>query len=156
MWNTLKTTFLNVKLQRLCKSVLWLDESKFDILVGNHGRHVLRAKEEGDLPAYHQRSVQKPASLMVWGCISAYSMGSLHVLEGTMNVEKYIKVLEQHMLPSRWRLFQGRPCVLQQDNAKPHTAAITTAWLRSNKSPGAELTCLQSRSFTYREHLAHH
>ncbi len=115
------------------KSVLWSDESKFDILVGNHRCHVLRAKEEGDLPAYHQSSVQKPASLMVWGCISAYSMGSLHVLEGTMNAERYIKVLEQHMLPSRCRLFQGRPCVLQQDNAKPHTAAITTAWLRSRR-----------------------
>ncbi len=33
---------------------------------------------------------------MVWGCISAYGMGSLHVLEGTMNAEMY---LEQHMLP---------------------------------------------------------
>ncbi len=62
------------------KSVLWSDESKFDILVGNHGCCVLRAKEEGDLPACYQRSVQKPASLMVWGCISAYGMGSLHVL----------------------------------------------------------------------------
>ncbi len=52
------------------KSVLWSDKSKFDILVGNHGRHVLRAKEEGDLPACHQRSVQKPASLMgVHKCI---------------------------------------------------------------------------------------
>ncbi len=108
------------------KSVLWSDESKFDILVGNYRRRVLWAKEEGDLPACHQRSVQKPASLMVWGCISAYGMGSLHVLEGTMNAERYIKVLEQHMLPSRWRLFQ-------QDNAKPHTAAITTAWLRSRR-----------------------
>ncbi len=57
------------------KSVLWSDESKFDILVGNHGHCILRAKEEGDLPACHQRSVQKPASLMVWGCISAYGMG---------------------------------------------------------------------------------
>ncbi len=45
---------------------------------------------------------------MVWWCISALSMGSLHVLEGTVNAEMYIKVLEQHMLPSRWRLFQGR------------------------------------------------
>ncbi len=70
---------------------------------------------------------------MVWGCISAYGMGSLHVLEGIMNAERYIKVLEQHMLPSRWRLFQGRPCVFQQDNAKPHTTAITTAWLRSRR-----------------------
>ncbi len=70
---------------------------------------------------------------MVWGCISAYGMGSLHVLEGTMNAERYIKVLEQHMLPSRRCLFQGMPCVFQQDNAKPHTTAITTAWLRSRR-----------------------
>ncbi len=60
-------------------------------------------------------------------------MGSLHVLEGTMNAERYIKVLEQHMLPYIRRLFQGRPCVFQQDNAKPHTVAITTAWLRSRR-----------------------
>ncbi len=118
------------------KSVLWPDESKFDILVGNHGRRVLRDKEEGDLTACYQCyqcSDQKPASLMVWGCISAYGMGSLHVLEGTMNAERYIKVLEQHMLPSRRHLFQGRPFVFQQDNAKPHTAAITTVWLRSRR-----------------------
>ncbi len=60
---------------------------------------------------------------MVWECISAYGMGTLHVLEGTMNAERYIKVLEQHILPPRRRVFQ-------RDNAKSHTAAITTAWLR--------------------------
>ncbi len=49
------------------KSVLRSDESKFDILVGNHGHHVLRAKEDRDLPARYQRSVQKPAFPMVWG-----------------------------------------------------------------------------------------
>ncbi len=92
------------------KSVLWSDESKFDILVGNHGLCVLRAKEEGDLPACYQHSVQKPASLMVWGCIRAYGMGSLHVLEGTMNTERYIKVLEQHILPSRQTCISSGQC----------------------------------------------
>ncbi len=29
------------------------------------------------------------------------------------------------MLPSRRHLFQGRPCIFQQDNAKPHSAHIT-------------------------------
>ncbi len=53
---------------------------------------VLWAKEKGDLPACHQRSVQKPASLMVWGCTSAYGMCSLHVLEATMNAERYIYI----------------------------------------------------------------
>ncbi len=67
------------------------------------------------------------------GCISSYRRDSLHVLEGTMNAERYVKVLEQHMLPSIWCLFQERPCLFQQDNAKPHTAAITTAWLHSRR-----------------------
>ncbi len=31
------------------------------------------------------------------GCINAYTMGSLRVLEGPMNTERYIKVLEKHM-----------------------------------------------------------
>ncbi len=69
------------------KSVQCSDESKFDILVGNQGRRVIRAKEEGDLPACYQHSVQKSASLMVWGCRSKYGMGSLHVLEVTLNAE---------------------------------------------------------------------
>ncbi len=92
------------------KTVLWSDESKFDVLFGKLGRHVIRTKEDKDNPSCYQRSVQKPASLMVWGCMSACGMGSLHIWKGTINVERYIQVLEQHMLPSRRRLFQGRPC----------------------------------------------
>ncbi len=50
---------------------------------------------------------------MVWGCINAHVMGSLHVFEGTTNAERYIKVLEKHMLPSRQRLFQQENHILQ-------------------------------------------
>ncbi len=85
-----------------------------------------------DITKWAQEYFQKPLSVNTihkksqhhWWYGGAYGMGSLHVLEGTMNAERYLKVLEQHMLPSRWRLFQ-------QDNAKSHTAAITTAWLHS-------------------------
>ncbi len=112
------------------KTVLWSDESKFEVLFGKLGRHVIRTKEDKDNPSCYQRSVQKPASLMVWGCMSACGMGSLHIWKGTINAERYIQVLEQHMLPSRRRLFQGRPCIFQHDNARPHTASITTSWLR--------------------------
>uniref|UniRef100_A0A8C1C7B0 Tc1-like transposase DDE domain-containing protein n=1 Tax=Cyprinus carpio carpio TaxID=630221 RepID=A0A8C1C7B0_CYPCA len=111
------------------KTVLWSDKSKFEVLFGKLGCHVIRTKEDKDKPSCYQRSVQKPASLMVWGCMSACGMGSLHIWKGTINAERYIQVLEQHMLPSRRRLFQGRPCIFQQDNARSHTASITTSWL---------------------------
>ncbi len=120
------------------KTVLWSDETKCEVLCGKLGRHVIRTKEDKDNPSCYQRSVQKPASLMVWGCMSVFGMGSLHIWKGTINAERYIQVLEQHMLPSRCRLFQGRPCIFQHDNARPHMAS------------------LQSRSFTHRKHLAHH
>ncbi len=109
------------------KTVLWSDESKFEVLFGKLGRHVIRTKEDKDNPSCYQ------ASLMVWGCMSACGMGSLHIWKGTINAERYIQVLEQHMLPSRRRLFQGRPCIFQHDNARPHTASITTSWLRRRR-----------------------
>ncbi len=66
---------------------------------------------------------------MVWGCVSALGKGNLHFCNGTINAEKYIEILEHNMLPSRRHLFQGRPCIFQQDNAKPHSAHITKSWL---------------------------
>lgn len=39
--------------------------------------------------------------------------------------------MEQHILLSRGYLFRERTCLFQQDNAKLHSACVTTAWLWS-------------------------
>ncbi len=108
------------------KRVLWSDESVFQVFFGRNGCRVLRTKEEKDHPDCYQQQVQKPGSVMVWGCVSALGKGNLHFCDGTINAEKYIEILEHNMLPSRRHLFQGRPCIFQQDNAKPHSAHITS------------------------------
>ncbi len=86
----------------------------------------------------YQQQVQKPGSVMVWGCVSALGKGNLHFCDGTINAEKYIEILEHNMLPSRRHLFQGRPCIFQQDNAKPHSAHITKSWLRRKRVRGLD------------------
>ncbi len=63
------------------KTVLWSDESKFEVLFGKLGRHVIRTKEDKDNPSCYQRSVQKPASLMVWGLHECVWHGQLTHLE---------------------------------------------------------------------------
>ncbi len=115
------------------KRVLWSDESVFQVFFGRNGRRVLRTKEEKDHPDCYQQQVQKPGSVMVWDCVSALGKGNLHFCDGTINAEKYIEILEHNMLPSRRHLFQGRPCIFQQDNAKPHSAHITKSWLRRKR-----------------------
>ena len=111
-------------------TVLWSDKSVFQVFFGRNGRRVLRTKEEKDHPDCYQQQVQKPVSVMVWGCVGALGKGNLHFCDGTINAEKCIEILEQHMLPSRRHPFQGRPCIFQQDNAKALSAHISKAWLR--------------------------
>ena len=67
------------------------------------------------------------------GVVSARGMGNLHICEGDVNAERYIQVLEQHMLPSKQRLFQGRHGFFQQDSVEPHSTCVTTAWLHSKR-----------------------
>ncbi len=65
---------------------------------------MLQTKEEKDHPDCYQQQVQKPGSVMVWGCVSALGKGNLHFCDGTINAEKYIEILEHNMLPSRRHL----------------------------------------------------
>src|SRR5215475_10822738 len=123
--------------------VLWSDESSFKIYFGQVGSKVLRKKFQALDPTCVSRCVQRPASVMVWGCMSAAGVGELKVCVGGITAEKYIGVLEAGMLPSKRRLFQRRRFLFQQDNASPHTVSIiqtpdpntakrTTAWFASS------------------------
>ncbi len=85
------------------KSVLWSDEFKFEILVGNHGRRAYGLKKRETF----QRFSSKASIFDGMGVHKGTRYGQLACF---MNTERYIKVFEQHMLPSRGR-------VVQQDNA---------------------------------------
>ena len=65
---------------------------------------------------------QKPASVMVWGCLSAHGKGDLHICEGTLDAKAYVGILERHIRPLKRQLFPGTPCLFQQDNARPYSA----------------------------------
>ena len=63
--------------------------------------------------------MQKPASVMVWGSISAHSMGDLHISEGTIDAEAYFGEIYAAV---KTTTFPRTPCLFQQDNARPHSA----------------------------------
>lgn len=63
-------------------------------------------------------------SVMFWGAVSEVEYGPIVPLEGTMNAESYIRLLETLIHPYLWDVFirTGRRLVLMQDNAPCHTA----------------------------------
>jgi hypothetical protein len=62
---------------------------------------------------------------MFWGSISIYGPGCLIPLEGSMNSEKYINIIQSHLLPSATACFGNEPWILIQDNAPCHVSAAS-------------------------------
>lgn len=115
------------------KCVLWSDASVFQVTFGRNGHRVLLTKDEKGPSDCYQQQVQKPGSAMVWGC------GNFHFCDGTINAKSTqrfwsnICCLQDH-------LFQERPCIFQQDDAKPHSAHITKGMETRGCWPGLACT----------------
>ena len=75
-------------------------------------------KEKGH-PACYDWTVQKSTSLVQLNSIKKKlwyevaldhrQLGNLHIWQNTINAEKYIEVLEQHMLPFETMCLSGKP-----------------------------------------------
>ena len=113
--------------------VLWSDESKFELFGSKRRVYVRRRKGE----RYHPKCVVPTVkhgggSIMVWGCMSRDGVGSLHVIEGTLNATRYCQILRK-ALPGDGNRLCGRGFQFQQDGAPCHTARVTQAWFQKNK-----------------------
>ncbi|GFU20713.1 DDE_3 domain-containing protein [Trichonephila clavipes] len=65
---------------------------------------------------------------MVWWAIAYDSRSTLIVMRGTLTGQRYVDdILRPHVGP----FLNGLPgAILQQDNARPHTARVTQDFLR--------------------------
>ena len=68
---------------------------------------------------------------MVWGCMAARGVGRLHIVEGMVNADTYMNVLQTCMIPSAKQFFQGS-FLFQYGNAPCHRAKVVAAWMKPN------------------------
>ena len=133
--------------ERQWTRVLWSDESKFQLLLGK--ADICFSKDEKEHPGCYQREVWSQR-LWRYGVHQCPWQGWLH-----MCAEMDVGVLERYMLPLRWRLFPGGSWLFQQDDARPHSARLPTAWLHT-QTVCAWPACLQSTSVFYWKCMEHH
>lgn len=114
------------------KHVLWTDETKI-CLHGNDGRRwTWRKRNERLKPKHIKNTIKHDKYVMVWGCFSSAGVGSICIIDGYLTADKYIEILNNHMLPSAKKLI-GNKVILQQDNDPKHTANDTMKWFKKNK-----------------------
>lgn len=117
-------------------AVEWSDESRFEVCVGDSRSRVIRKKHEAFHPDCLKRKVKFPASVMIWGSMSSKGVGKLHFIEGIVDTNKYLDILEESLLPvMEEHLTSGQDFVFQQDGAGCHTSKKSLKWMEDYGIP---------------------
>lgn len=112
------------------RHVWFSDESQFLLHRHDRRRRVYRRVNE----RYQQNCVDEApphggGSVMVWGAISNTGRSQLVRVQGHLTAQQYVQdIVQPHVLP----LLAAPRAVFQQDNARPHTARLTTAFFTAN------------------------
>jgi hypothetical protein len=100
-------------------SIIFSDETK--IMLGRNGKVYVWRKPDclGQLDDFETTC---RASVKFWGWITYYGVGTLVAIDGNMNTDKYISVLDDNLWPVVVRHFSDRPRIFQEDNAPCHVS----------------------------------
>ena len=104
------------------KSVLWSDESKFEIFGSNRRVFVRRRVGEQMISACVVPTV-KHGGLMVWRCYAGDTVCNLFRIQGILNQHGYHSILQRYSIPSGLGLVR-LSFVFQQDNNPTNLQAV--------------------------------
>ena len=114
------------------EQVVFSDECRFGLKNDARSLRKGRTSAKANDPRYFQPTFRNSAFLMFWGCIGPNGVGRLVFCKDSVNATKYIAILQNNFLQSIEKMIgdDGRPFIIQQDNAPPHRAKITINFLK--------------------------
>lgn len=108
------------------KTVVWSDESKFELVGKKKRRRVWRKVGEALLDRHTTKTVKfGGGSIMAWGCFTWSGVGNLHKIDGIMDVRYYIRILSTNLRQSVEKMGITEQYIFQQANDPKHTAGVT-------------------------------
>lgn len=114
------------------KNVLFSDETHF-LVQGHKVNFVRRSANEAETSAHILQQPKHPPKKMFWGCMSYNGPGPLVPIEGMMNSDKYIALLERRVVPLLLQMFPESNGIFQQDSAPCHTSKKCKNFFSENK-----------------------
>jgi hypothetical protein len=122
------------------KRVVWSDETKINRLGSDGRKWAWKRAGEGLSDRLVTGTVKfGGGSVMVWGCMFWEGPGMACRIEGTMDKELYVSILEDELKGSLKQFKKKVPDIIfQQDNDPKHTSKLAQEWFQKNK-----FTCMQ-------------
>ena len=117
------------------KRVIWSDETKINRF-GSDGRQWAWKKKGESLS---DRLVQPTVkfgggSLMMWGCMSWEGVGYATRIEGRMDADLYVSILEDELQESiKYFKKRHQDVIFQQDNDPKHTSKKAKTWFQDHR-----------------------
>jgi hypothetical protein len=116
------------------KRVIWSDETKIN-RIGSDGRQwAWKQVGQGLVEKEIKKTVKHGGgNIMVWGCMGWNGVGQLVEVEGRMDANQYVDILDNHLLVSMRNLdIPEKDMIFQQDNDPKHTSNKAKTWMEDN------------------------
>ena len=112
------------------KRVVFSDETM--IYVNDHSSKFVRVVDGCPLtPAHYNVTTKFPRKVMMWACFSFEGPGRAHLVEETLNSDKYIaEIVQRRVIPQMRDWYPRGDGIFQQDNAPSHSSRKTLNCLK--------------------------
>lgn len=111
--------------------VIWSDETKINRYTTDGRQWNWKREGEGMSPKDFILTVKHGGgNIKMWGCFTAYGVGSIRKIDGIMNKEVYLDILNNELLDTLDNMpYRIEDVTFQQDNDPKHTAKVVKSWL---------------------------
>ncbi|KAJ2914736.1 hypothetical protein MD484_g5687, partial [Candolleomyces efflorescens] len=106
------------------KKVIWSDETKINRLGSDGRKYTWKEKGEGLSDRLVEGTIKfGGGNLMMWGCMTWEGIGYATRIEGKMDAELYVSILEEEFQKTlKYYGYDKEDVIFQQDNDPKHTS----------------------------------
>lgn len=109
------------------------DEATVELGMDRKSQCIRQIGEKYNIKCIQQR-VKFPAKVMVWSYITSRGLGPIVIVEGMVNADKYMEILDTYLFPTAHQHFKRtEKWIFQQDSAPCHTAKKVKEYFRKKK-----------------------